>query len=306
MSLNIFTEKEIKQIVTEAVKLILKENVENELLSYHGSGALFDKFDMKFVGTGEGSQVYGYGVYLTDVKDTGRFYAAVAAIKHAGRDDKNISKLEYGDLKNAMSKIYHEINDENFLQKKEYILNKLLEACESKKDVSKKERIMRVYNAIKNINSREEFMDKYTDMLHQASVPYERYVYYVDIPDPNGRNYIDWNNNNPSFIRHMYNLFSQKFNTSHVDVNTVTSFGDMFEKLRGWRNGKDLKTNGEIIPQKNLSLYLSSLGFVGISVPTGNKKGGDGRGTNYVIFKESDVKIIRQLNMTGKKEFNDI
>ena len=35
------------------------------------------------------------------------------------------------------------------------------------------------------------------------------------------------------------------------------------------------------------SKFLSSLGYTGIKVPTGNLSGGDGRGTNYVKYCRS-------------------
>lgn len=35
---------------------------------YHGSGADFDKFDNKKIGTGEGAQVYGHGLYFTETR----------------------------------------------------------------------------------------------------------------------------------------------------------------------------------------------------------------------------------------------
>jgi hypothetical protein len=142
------------------------------------------------------------------------------------------------------------------------------------------------------------FNTKFTKLAHIAATPYKRYVYEVDIPDDN---YIDWNNKNKPFIIDIFNKISQKFDTSHVDINRVKSFGDMFEKLRGWSHKPS--SNGEIIPQKDLSSFLYSLGYNGIMVPTGNKRGGDGRGTNYVVFNDKDVRIISKTDMTNKEDF---
>jgi hypothetical protein len=36
------------------------------IVTYHGSGAGFSKFDLAYVGTGEGQQIYGYGLYSTE------------------------------------------------------------------------------------------------------------------------------------------------------------------------------------------------------------------------------------------------
>lgn len=42
---------------------------------YHGSGAVFDKFDHSHIGEGEGNQAYGWGTYVTEVEGIGRTYA---------------------------------------------------------------------------------------------------------------------------------------------------------------------------------------------------------------------------------------
>ncbi len=52
---------------------------------YHGSGAKFDRFDHSFMGTGEGSQVFGWGTYVTEVEGIGKQYANEAA-KGGGRN----------------------------------------------------------------------------------------------------------------------------------------------------------------------------------------------------------------------------
>ena len=41
---------------------------------WHGSPHKFDKFDMSKIGTGEGAQAYGYGLYTAESKDIGNGY----------------------------------------------------------------------------------------------------------------------------------------------------------------------------------------------------------------------------------------
>ena len=42
---------------------------------YHGSGWMFDKFSLDHLGKGEGAQMYGYGMYLSEDKDIATNYA---------------------------------------------------------------------------------------------------------------------------------------------------------------------------------------------------------------------------------------
>ena len=136
-------------------------------------------------------------------------------------------------------------------------------------------------------------------MTHKAAKDYKRYVLTVEAPDTG---YIDWINNDRAFLKNLFDKISQKFDTSHVDFNSVQYFGDMFEKLRGWINKSDF-AKGEIIPQKDLSWFLHDLGFTGIKVPTGFKQGGDGRGENIIVFDANDVKIVKRQNMQGQENF---
>jgi hypothetical protein len=44
------------------------------IIAFHGSGADFDQFSLEKIGTGEGAQAYGYGLYFTDSEDIAQFY----------------------------------------------------------------------------------------------------------------------------------------------------------------------------------------------------------------------------------------
>ena len=44
------------------------------ITAWHGSPHKFDKFDMSKIGTGEGAQAYGHGLYFADSPDVARSY----------------------------------------------------------------------------------------------------------------------------------------------------------------------------------------------------------------------------------------
>ena len=60
----------VEQIGTEELKDAL-----NQVDAYHGSGAFFDCFDVKFIGTGEGNQAFGWGIYVSERKGVAKSYA---------------------------------------------------------------------------------------------------------------------------------------------------------------------------------------------------------------------------------------
>jgi hypothetical protein len=44
------------------------------ITAYHGSPHDFDEFDMSKIGTGEGAQAYGHGLYFAESEDVARGY----------------------------------------------------------------------------------------------------------------------------------------------------------------------------------------------------------------------------------------
>jgi hypothetical protein len=50
------------------------EKVAAPIIAYHGSPHTFDQFDMSKVGTGEGAQSYGHGLYFADNEDVAKSY----------------------------------------------------------------------------------------------------------------------------------------------------------------------------------------------------------------------------------------
>jgi hypothetical protein len=282
---------DIMEMVKKSIKRILKESDLNELEAWHGTTANFDRFDLSFLGTGEGTQVYGYGVYLTDVYDTGKWYAISTAYdKNKGKnksyraDDKSIINGMY-------TLLYCVKNWDTGNIPIEEIKERVTKNFNSKKR-GKNETV--AYNYIMNATSSEEIENIIVKLKNEAAEQYVRYVYQVDIPDGP---YIDWNETDQTFINTIFEQISQNFDTSFITRRKFNNFGAMFEKLRGWKHPKDKDANTIGIDQKDLSLFLYKLGYVGIKVRTGNKKGGDGRGMNLIVFDDNLVKITKQEKM---------
>ena len=56
------------------VSVVLPTETEPGIIAFHGSGADFDEFRLEMIGTGEGSQAFGYGLYFTDSEGIAKFY----------------------------------------------------------------------------------------------------------------------------------------------------------------------------------------------------------------------------------------
>lgn len=70
----------MSKFISTTFKEYLNEKVENTTL-YHGSNLLFDMFDDSMISSGDASDMFGKGYYLTDNIDIADFYANLRAKK---------------------------------------------------------------------------------------------------------------------------------------------------------------------------------------------------------------------------------
>lgn len=68
-----------------AQKMVNLGSLSGAIKAYHGSPYKFDKFDMKKLGTGEGAQVYGPGLYLAEHPETAQYYAEAMPNRQVGQ-----------------------------------------------------------------------------------------------------------------------------------------------------------------------------------------------------------------------------
>lgn len=307
----------INQEIAAAPKFSLKV--------YHGSGADFTEFDFNHMGEGAGSQVFGWGGYVTSSKKIGKNYATL--------------------MDNDPSRAYFRIQRSNGTRfaKKYPTLESFLHGD---KQIAMNDKF-----------TEQEKIDFYNEMKKLAE-PYHN-LYEVDIPDDNGSNYLDWEGTIPDSLdkqkvaEDAYKVVSdnQGFNdfkatplndfiahTLKTYVNTTDVAGRV-DKLKSdikdvienyvadddvlalneylkdatpddvlatiWYNDlvRDIKDAdlGEYLYRK-LSTYvgdnaasqiLSDNGLVGIKYPAGLIHGGAKEGDyNYVIFDENNANIV--------------
>ena len=95
------------------VRQIILETVD-ELDLYHGTKADFDKFDLAYMSSGAGMQVYGKGVYLSTSFDTAKDYAGGGQVMKCQvpngpyLSDKSVSQAVKQRIANSFFKYYTE------------------------------------------------------------------------------------------------------------------------------------------------------------------------------------------------------
>lgn len=250
----------INQEIADAPKFSLKV--------YHGSGADFTEFDFDHMGEGAGSQVFGWGGYVTSSKKIGKSYATL--------------------MDNDPSKAYYRIQRSNGTRfaKKYPTLESFLHGD---KQIAMNDKF-----------TEQEKIDFYNEMKKLAE-PYHN-LYEVDIPDDNGSNYLDWDK---PLSKNQQDAIREGLEHLGVGIKTLESKGQSLERTGENVYNSTLYiglTGTEYdLPErtKGISKFLSSVGFTGIKYKAGRNFGGAKKGdTNYVIFKPEDMKIIEHTKFS--------
>ena len=265
----------------------------------HGSGADFDHFDFSYMGTGEGAQFFGYGGYCSQVDGISIGYAKANRGKSYFIGDKGRlarGKRQEGLVEAAIRVMEVALNsDFYFGQSFEEIKQGMIDGYSKRyTDITRQEYADRQRMARIIERMREEDFE-----LGKS------YLYTLEIPDDNGSNYLHWEKPVTEAQIKKIQAYLDKnyrrnklddFNASIAPVKTSNA-----DEVNAWsRRGENIyKTLSHLLGgDKAASEAFSEMGFTGISYPAEYLSGGRPDGArNFVIFKESDMKI------TGKVKF---
>lgn len=261
---------------------------------YHGSGADFVAFDHSHIGEGFGSQVNGFGTYVSTVKDEAMSYAQIYAksIKFIGNKERLLEEVEN---KNVVDEVIDEFlfmlrNYATFEYAYEYLI-------EQYRDTS---------NPINYIKK------KVVHSLNRDDFSMTRNLYTIAIPDKRKGNYIKFNEK-PSVtqIKKIVNAIESELAYKRDDSPPKTLFDIGKIKLINKHENRVVfldPTEGATIydclttilgSKQKASEFLSELGFVGIEYETGGRADG---AKNYVIFNESDIEIKDHIRFSVEEE----
>ena len=280
---------EFKDTTGIAERQEVNGDVVREHRVYHGSGADFEAFDHSHMGEGEGAQAYGWGTYVTEVEGIGRTYAEANSKRPS-------THYEYGGDTHGLSE--ERINE---------ILEVLLDAKPSDGHiVSEYEDALGWYR-----NRRDEYSQslvKDASLLNPSDISIvvdkTRTLYSVEIPEDNGKNYLDWNERlSDSQIEAIRAYLSENYRRNKLedfDASIAESKGaPNADEVNAWaRRGKNVyKVLSHLLGSDDAaSKALSEMGFAGIKYPAENRSGGRKDGArNYVIFNEGDAKIVDKV-----------
>lgn len=251
----------------------LKKRMELMSTAYHGTPNNVDKFSTKYIGTGEGVQAYGWGMYFADSKEVAEWY----------RDKLGDVKLNINGTPLDETKILGGLGTAQ-----EYALGRL----------NKEEAIAKLERSMSNPRISEDGKKSYKflidaikdDALSVAQTTGN--LYRVDLK-PKEEEYLLWDKPFDEQSLHVKEALQKEL--------------DMYRKSEGAKGAYVNNSSGEKLYKEFIYTYgsdkkaserLNDLGIKGIKYLDGTSRGkGDGN-HNYVIFDDQSVGVPELLNST--------
>ncbi len=288
---KVISNEDMEKVAEEQDNLIVNSVMNSNgrvsfLRTYHGSGADFTEFDFDHMNEGAGSQAFGWGGYVTSSWEIARSYANLI--------DDDPSKRQYAIRKNNGDRFLKSFPTlESFLNNEYIKMGKF---------------------------SEEEKIAYYNERAKDAE-PYHN-LYEVNIPDDNGKNYMDWDA--PLTDEQQKNIYEALYDLPQDQLDKMAEDGqfkhllyDIVKYIDKDRAIPALVSDNTItrptlmdeyyIPNigataysrikrwldspKEASKFLSKAGFTGIKYYAGRNFGAEEGDMNYVIFKPEDMKI---------------
>lgn len=241
--------------------------------AYHGSPYTFDHFDLGAIGTGEGAQGHGWGLYFAQDKQIAKSYKDTLSHHMYGDNDLMFNE-------EALNKLYSTLSDKAHTEadydKLSVIENILITHTED--DVLNNSDEMFDAEAVKWWKNQREI---YLNKEYKESSLFE-----VDIPEDDvlldeKRNINEQPKKVQQAVRKMYRSLGYK--TSALKYVTGKEFYDTVAAEKGG--------------QKEASEFINEHGIKGITYDGGND------GKCFVVFDDKAIQIINRYNQEHKGSY---
>lgn len=240
------------------------------MIAYHGTPHnIVGKFDINKVGTGEGAQSYGHGMYFAEAPSVAKTYA---------EDNLRYPSTPLGDAQL-------------------FLKQNLFDYDAAKKDVMKN--LDFIEKSQKGKIGYEAEKQKYQEVLNileKGNVPkLEGNLYKVDIPDDQIPKMLDWDkplSEQPKSVQDALAKYDfDLYNPKGGDYDPSETGSSIYQRIAttlAYRN-PDVST-----VYKQSSDVLNNLGIKGIRyLDEGSRVEGKGS-SNFVVFDPTDVKILER------------
>jgi hypothetical protein len=265
---------------------------------YHGSPHDFDRFSSEKIGTGEGAQAFGHGLYFAENQDVAGGYQRDLA--RAGALTINGKPWQQARLTKTQREMLTAVEANNLRLNDRDIQQSLGDAYRESHATDKQwQTWTKDWNAL-------------AGRLEQAES--KGFLYQVDIPDEHIATMLDWDaplsEQSETIQRALIPLVQRSIDeefTTLKDVSQATgksAYAALRDQAVGWQTGSNVPVEQE---RAAASAALQALGIPGIRyLDQGSRQAGDGS-HNVVVFDDSIVTVTHKdgtaVTATERKEF---
>ena len=266
----------------------MSQQTVSPLTVWHGSPHKFDKFDSSKIGTGEGAQAYGHGLYLAESPDVAKSYqTALAAERGFSFGGKSgLTRAEIEDMVNAK----YGAGYLDGVIRPSGVAGSFIDDM-----VTGLNRAEGAYpRQYKPGSQRAKLYDELRGQITHAD---PGSLYKVDLPDEHIAKMLDWD---------------KPLSQQHPDVQKAlsgieTNFPEIPDfNLRKWMDADPLASTWHNVIQRDLGVdpavitsTLKERGVPGIRYLDGGSRGTGAGTSNFVVFPGNE-KILKILERNGK------
>jgi hypothetical protein len=299
-----------KEIVNKLVELGVSEKLAKQVVAWHGSPYSFDKFTTNAIGTGEGVQAFGWGLYFTDLESIAKDYANKLAIYAKPSETFRRLKAQLYDRKG-----------EELLNLITIEQDKISGLLEFKKALFGTEDVEIIGNSLltteergylereaKNEKSSIDYVSKMQGYLYLDNIISDFYkaldssrnLYKVSLHKGKEAGEYTWLEWDKPLTSEQKNLIKEKALKSEKLKNSK-GFIEYELTDKSVFTGNDVYASlmRKLASDKNASLFLLESGIDGIKYPaesiSSGAKSDNARGFNYVVFDENAVTVDEKI-----------
>lgn len=295
VKINVLSSKELGDVLGENWDKVQKQAV------WHGSPHSFDKFSTSKIGTGEGNQAFGYGLYFTDLKEIAEDYAdrlRKNKILIGGKTFDEVSSEIGNEPALSWVEIWH-----NDGYSKEQIIQKLEDELKDTKRLKQfdwiKPSVTKVLDYIKNKELKNDTSNR---NLYKVKIHGDKTIGEL--------NFLEWDKIVPDKI---LDDLGSKLIHNGKPLRKLFDDSKEFEKTDGTKVKGDkpkgllfYKRISQILGgDKAASEWLLKNGIDGIRYPAESISRGatsdNARGFNYVVFDENAIEIDEKIQFLKDK-----
>lgn len=262
--------------------------------AWHGSPHAFDKFSTNNIGTGEGNQSYGWGLYFTDKKGIAESYANNAGnfntiLKYKGKEvDKN---SPIGSAWDILTDSYHGYNT---------IKKAIRRAKDLKEYVDDNPKMEQFWDDVVNVlenSSKSDFEEIPSRNLYKVKIHGDKTL--------NELNFLRWEKELKEGIKE--NIVDQYVKEEIIPDKEANKNYMLLDEMKDINTGADLYgfLTQQLNSDKAASEFLLRSGIDGIQYPTEyTSKGEHEDSFNYVVFDENAVEIEDHIRFRADGQIN--